>query len=344
MTGLDVNNSCRDSAPLGKIDFEGLSRDAAAAGYIQTLYPHGERAGREWQIGDINGASGHSFNINLDSGKWIENSGDGRGDLTRLVAEKCGLATVPAALEICADCNLDPRKYGIAATADQHGGRAVFSSLRPVFSSSAECKKKGETSIKPLVPPADSWPKMKRSDYGEPILISRYYDPHNWSLAFIIARYQTPPGIRKLILPFTYGESAGVVGWHNRIRPGPRPVLGLMELRRHLDAKKPLLPGLVVEGEKAYETARRMVGDKFHVFTWHGGARAVELTDWRILDGLPAIYLWPDNDDAGRGAMTKVAEILGHYSENNIHFIPIPSDAPEGWDAADAESEGRTII
>jgi predicted P-loop ATPase/5S rRNA maturation endonuclease (ribonuclease M5) len=93
---------------------------------------------------------------------------------------------------------------------------------------------------------------------------------------------------------------------------------------------------IVVEGEKAADAARRIVGDRCIVTTWPGGTYSVDRTDWAPLTGRKVV-VWPDADEPGKKAATQVANILARKAEK---LKVIDPDTNDGWDAADAEAEG----
>ena len=114
------------------------------------------------------------------------------------------------------------------------------------------------------------------------------------------------------------------------------------------EKKAPLVPPLynqlgiygrdtvvLVEGEKC---AERLIALGIPATTAMGGSSmAVEKTDWSPLHGKHVI-LWPDNDEAGRLYMGRVAEHLrGRVAQ--VSFVTIPQGAPEKWDAADADDQ-----
>jgi hypothetical protein len=108
----------------------------------------------------------------------------------------------------------------------------------------------------------------------------------------------------------------------------PKPLFGLYDL-----AKRPDAPVLVVEGEKTADAAEELFPE-YVVISWPGGAKAVKRADWRPLQGRNAT-IWPDADEPGRDAATKVAECLGAIGAASITIDQLPADLPEGWDLAD---------
>jgi hypothetical protein len=110
--------------------------------------------------------------------------------------------------------------------------------------------------------------------------------------------------------------------------PGPRPLYRLPEIERSREI-------VFVEGEKA--------ADAIHRFGWvatsapGGSSTKIEAIDWRPLAG-KSIILWPDNDEAGRKFMDKVAVQLASIG-CAVRWVTLPADVPPKWDAADAGEE-----
>ena len=123
------------------------------------------------------------------------------------------------------------------------------------------------------------------------------------------------PDERKLILPWAYGRLGPSTDWHRKMPAGPRPLLGIEEYVTDSGAS----PVLIVEGEKTREAAKRLAGEKFFVTTWSGGCLSIDKTDFRILDGA-VIYIWPDADEPGVQAATRIAEILTQYTHRPKSF------------------------
>lgn len=86
------------------IDFKDLNQRLLARGesLLRDWLPGGKKEGREYVCADINGGSGGSFSVNLETGIWAEFSGQGikGGDLISLWAAKRGISQVEAAKEL----------------------------------------------------------------------------------------------------------------------------------------------------------------------------------------------------------------------------------------------------
>jgi putative DNA primase/helicase len=141
-----------------------------------------------------------------------------------------------------------------------------------------------------------------------------------YSPTFWVARF---PG--KKIRPLTWDGAT----WQWKAPAGPRPLL-----LSHPLAERPDAPVLMVEGEKAWDAARRLFPFAI-ACTWSGGCKAISKTGWAVLTGRK-IVLWPDNDAPGLHAMAELAQRLLKFPEVTVRIIANPPEAPEGWDLADA--------
>jgi KaiC/GvpD/RAD55 family RecA-like ATPase len=74
---------------------------------------------------------------------------------------------------------------------------------------------------------------------------------------------------------------------------------------------------LVVEGEKAADAGQHLFKG-VEVITWRGGASNTGTAPWDSLKD-KTIYLWPDNDDPGRNAMSRIADLIG--SSNTVYMV-----------------------
>jgi putative DNA primase/helicase len=147
---------------------------------------------------------------------------------------------------------------------------------------------------------------------------------HVWrySEAFLVTRF---PG--KRIRPLWWDGDA----WRWKAPPAPRP---LYWARRAIGA-----PVLITEGEKAADAAAQLL-PSYAVATWPSGCKALDKADWQPLRGRDCV-LWPDADAVGREAMAKLAARLLALG-CTVRVVAVPTSAAEGWDLADALSEGWT--
>lgn len=122
-------------------------------------------------------------------------------------------------------------------------------------------------------------------------------------------------------------DGRGNVFWMTAIE-GIRPLYGLDRLGR-----RPNVPVLVVEGEKAADAAAALFPD--HVATtWMSGANNVRRTEMLTLEGRDVV-LWPDNDPPGRAAMRTFAAMAYAAGAATVKMVDVPSDFGEKWDLAD---------
>ncbi len=155
-------------------------------------------------------------------------------------------------------------------------------------------------------------------------------------VSFIVARKDKPDG--KEIRPIIYArnKATGVCQWLAKGLPAPRPLYGLDKL-----AKRPDAPVILVEGEKSANAAAQLLSD-YVAITWAGGAKGIQYADFSPLKGRD-VTLWPDNDDAGKSAMTSLVPILKQHGAKKIRQVQVPDNLPKKWDLADAIPEGIVI-
>lgn len=159
--------------------------------------------------------------------------------------------------------------------------------------------------------------------------------------------------VAKDVIPLSWqtDTTTGESKWRQGAFAEPRPLYGAELLDQF-----PEHDIVLVEGEKAADAGRRLVADReVLVLTWPGGCKAVDKADWPVLAGR-RVTGWPDTDSQrdkrtdelrpyleqpGMIAMLRIAEILAaHDVEMTIAPIDRPGIEADGWDAADAESEG----
>ncbi len=139
---------------------------------------------------------------------------------------------------------------------------------------------------------------------------------------FIVCRF---PG--KKIRPLTFSAGA----WHWKSPPKPRPL--------YWARRVPGLPVLIAEGEKAADAAAKLFPEHA-VCTWPGGTSNVQHARWEPLAG-SAVTIWPDADDVGKKAASRLAGILLGLG-CTVWVVNPPDTVPQGWDLADALAEGWT--
>lgn len=171
-------------------------------------------------------------------------------------------------------------------------------------------------------------PSMIHPKHGQPSAHWCYKSKNGIPILYV-ARYELTEG-KKTFLPWTMNGK----GWICKNHIPPRPLYGL-----DLLAGRPSAPILICEGEKTTEAARTLAPD-FVCITWSVGSTAWDKTDWSPIFGRSTLVLWPDADDPGRKAMAGIATHLSPRC-GNIKILDV-SKHSDGWDAADAVSEGMT--
>lgn len=164
----------------------------------------------------------------------------------------------------------------------------------------------------------------------KPSAIYTYTDQDNnpW---FWVLRLDTPKG--KNIRPYSsvHDPKTGKDTFEFKLDLSNRPMYNLYSL-----VKRPEVPVLVLEGEKACDAAQERFPEYVCV-SWSGGTGGVAKTDFSPL-AKRKVTLVPDNDDAGIKAMVKVATLVKAENEDfapMITFMDVQDDVPKGWDFAD---------
>jgi hypothetical protein len=173
-------------------------------------------------------------------------------------------------------------------------------------------------------------PPAAHHRHGKPSHVWRYLSATG-DLLQIICRFDTADG--KQVLPLIYASNGNRKEWRFQAISDKRPLYGLELIgsATHI---------LIVEGEKATDAARRLIGEGLPVVTWTGGSNATSRTDFSPLAG-KTVAIWPDADEAGKKAALAVADHLAEIG-CSVKIVEPPADVPKGWDLADAEGEGWT--
>lgn len=296
------------------IDFARINQAAVAncEAICCELFPNGRRNGSEFCIGSLAGEAGHSLQINLRKGLWMDFAGDQKGDMIKLWSLARNVTPGKAAKE------LDERLRAGGVT--QQAGKAP---------ARARTTPTDDWTALPHAP-ADARHRPRHFTYGLPAATWTYrtVDGH---VAGVVCRFQFKDG-SKDVIPYTWcRHKDGREGWRWKSMLAPRLLYGLPLL-----ARWPARPVLVVEGEKTADAARRLLGGAAVVVTWAGGSKAIDRTCWTPLEGRK-VSVWPDADEPGIKAAAWVKERLG-----KVRVITPPADAVPGWDLADAERDGWT--
>lgn len=290
------------------IDFDRIN--TAAIAVLESLchqwLPAGRREGNEYKCGDLTGSAGRSLSINLNSGVWKDFSSDAGGsDPISLLAAIRNVSMGEAAKEL-----------------DELLRTGAVKAPEPRAKSSSEdwiAEPEGDR-----LPPPE---KLNHPKFGRPAAFWNY-PGHG-----VICRFNTSDGGKEIVpLSWCRNVKTGDRAWRWKAFRKPRPLYHAGTTSEGFTIK----PGagfVIVEGEKAADAAGRLL-PMANVVTWPGGSKAVRFADFTPLAGAKVI-IWPDADEPGQKAAEAIREILPQ-----AFIVTPPAHVPEGWDLADAESEG----
>ena len=331
---------------VSQIDFEKIGEAALsrARELLPEWLPGGRIVGREYVCGNLRGDPGESLKINIQTGVGADfATGETFGDLIAVYAAHEGIGQGEAAKRLAARCGLN----GSNGSSHPSDSKRIDSTLRPGERPSPQIPHPQEH-LDLTAPPPDAAPPDFKCHFGQATEFWTYRDADGAPL-FHVARYE-PKGQRKQFVPWSWSQTKP--GWVLKSWPAPRPLYGLDRLTKY-----PSRPVLIVEGERAAEAAQRIVGQKYVVVTWSGGAASAARTQWKPVAGRKCL-LWPDADSThtypksharadqtcdyldqpGPKAMYTLADHLAGLCPE-IKILDV-KDMPDGFDAADAEGEG----
>lgn len=319
---------------------------AAALANIEAVLNHwapgGKRQGREYLPLNPRRSDQKpgSFSINLDCGAWADFAADARGgDLISLVAYLDDVKQGEAAERLAAFLGTKPNESGPPERA---------TSARSAAADRRTPAKTKNAVWRALVPVPEDAPQPPKTHpkHGK---FSMRWEYRNEAGRLLCLVYRFEPkhdGERKQFCPLTFCEDAkGKREWRWQGLPDPRPLYGLDKLATAPDALV-----IVCEGEKAADAAALLFPDAVTV-TMLNGAQAPHKTDWQPLKGR-AVWLFADNDQAGRACMTSIADLLANVGAADVRLVNLDTFAcipgsngeaaplPEKWDAADAIADG----
>lgn len=329
---------------------------AAALASIESVLsnwtPDGKRQGREYLPLNPRRSDSKpgSFSINLDTGAWSDfATGDKGGDLVSLVAYLEGIKQGEAAKRLAAFLGLNSEKsdsLGSPTSAQKHPANTRASTT---------ARKEQWVAVQPV--PADA-PEPPESHYqhGKP---SMRWDYRNAADQLLCRVYRFEPkgaNDRKQFCPLTWCQnSKGEHEWRWQALSEPRPLYHGEQLAARSEALV-----VVAEGEKAADAAAVLFPDAV-ITSPLNGAQSPHKADWSPLAGR-TVWLWPDNDGAGRKCMETIARLVREAGAKEVRQINIATFAkvpgydsegqpilregkplPEKWDAADALADGWTV-
>ncbi|MBI4997282.1 MAG: DUF927 domain-containing protein [Rhodocyclales bacterium] len=323
---------------MKKSDIQRIASAAAAHGpvILDRWLPGGKRQGKEYLVRNPHRDDGSvgSLSVEIATGRGGDfATGEVFGDFVGCVAFalQCGMSE--AAEAVAEFIRLPP------ASTPAPAGPATSPKKTQVDDWSC---------IMPIPSDAPAAPKA-HSKHGKPSTVYPYINEAGEPTGFVYRWDAAPPEHpKKEFAPLTlWRNSAGRMEWRFKHWPPPRP-LYWPEFRADV-------PVIMHEGEKSVMAGRRLLPDFMHA-CWPSGANAVGKADLRSLEGRE-VWLWPDHDAPGRGAMVKLAALLRKTGARSVHFINVllferltvngaghiinrVAQLPDGWDAADAQEEG----
>ncbi|WP_208999116.1 DUF6371 domain-containing protein [Roseibium sediminis] len=186
-----------------------------------------------------------------------------------------------------------------------------------------------------IVPVPQNAPKAPTTHpkLGAPSKTWTYLDGCGQLLGYVF-RFDLPNG-EKSFRPLCLFEEPGMLCWRWQSWTDQRPLYGLDRL-----AKNPNAPIVMTEGEKATDAAQALLPG--HVcITSPGGSNGTTKVDFSPLKGRTVI-IWPDADEAGQKYADAARTCLEEVGAKAVSVVALPSDVPNGWDAADALEAGWT--
>lgn len=197
-----------------------------------------------------------------------------------------------------------------------------------------------------LKPPANA-PAPGSRQVGDYVETARYaYKNEKGELLHYVLRLEDKEG-HKITPPLSYGydsQKNDKPYWKMKgfdFGEEKKTLYHLEELE-----KKPLVPVLVVEGEKTADVGAAKLGrlheKEYIAVTWHGGCQAASKTDWTPLAGRD-VLIWPDNDKGGFQAAKEVERELLRVGSGEVKTVDhewLQEKFEEKWDLADLWPKG----
>lgn len=332
-----------------KTDFQRINAAALSSidAVLNRWLPGGKMHGHEYQAINPTRTDSKlgSFSINCNTGAWADFASDDKGgDLVALVAYLEGVKQGEAAKRLAEFLGLQPEKTDPAKRATSDPKRAGDTITPP------EASKPAWRALLPVPDDAPA-PFTAHPKHGKPSLRWEYRNEAGKLLCYVLRFEPKDEGERKQFFPLTFCEDeTGKRAWRWQGIPEPRPLYCLDKLHSNIHE-----PVIVCEGEKAADACALLFPGAVCTSPLNG-AQSPHKTDWRPLAGR-TVMLWPDNDEAGRECMAKVATLAQQAGAASVEVfnldafacdpgegadgVPCLSGAhehplPEKWDAADA--------
>ena len=312
---------------------------------LSSWLPGGKRHNHEYQAINPTRTDSKmgSFSINCETGAWADFAGGDEargGDLVALVAYLEGIKQGEASKMLAIFLGMaveksEPSKRATSGTKKGDNTTAPTQASKPAWHA--------------LLPVPDdaAAPITAHPKHGKPSMQWDYRNEAGQLLCLVYRFEAKNEGEKKQFCPLTYCEDGnGKRMWRWQGLPEPRPLYHLDKLTANASA-----PVVVCEGEKAADAAALLFPAAICT-TMLNGAQSPHKSDWKPLAGR-VVWLWPDNDEAGRECMAKVAALVNDAGAQSVATINISSFAcapggsdprplPDKWDGANAVDDGWT--
>ena len=289
-----------------------------------------ERNGR-WYVGDFDGGTGESANVNLATGQWIDNAApeeDVGRDLLSLYARIHGMSNSEAARELIKELGLErsqvSSRWGATASTGDSGPPEPPPE-DPPGADKPQPKKKPKW--QPIVPVPKHAPaprfvfgyKNKKTDeWVQQDAVRVWTYEFEQQLYGHVARFERISSDGELVkdtVPLTWcrdtTDDRGSQRWAWKAWDAPRPLYVPATL---LAGDPSAVPVVVVEGEKCALAGHELLGHEFDFVSWPGGCKTWAMAAWGWLMGR-TVYLWPDCD-AKRVPPTAAERKLDEFDPN----------------------------
>lgn len=273
-----------------------------------------------------------SFKVNLNTGVWADFAIDvSGGDLVALVAYLEDSSQFEAAKTLGTFLGI-PSQYSErneGAIDQQYKADKVNTSLN-----------KEQIEWLAILPVPDDAPAPPTTHFkhGKPSMqwVYRIAD----GVACYVYRFEPITSReRKQYAPLTFCQhsTSKKYEWRWQAITEPRPLYNLDIILNFPGARV-----IVCEGEKAANAASQLLPSAI-VTTMLNGAQSPNKTDWQPLKGRE-VWLWPDNDEAGKKCMIAIANLLKIAGAKNVKTINLKvfDKLPDKGDAADLLEAGLT--
>jgi hypothetical protein len=292
---------------------------------LKRLRPEGIIDGNRFKLASIEGGQGKSFDFNFQNHHWGDwgkgNAGGGAG-LVAFVAGTMRCSDAQAIKWLADEKYLDAKSVRKALN-EEDGNPLIF----------------------PIPEDKRGWEVVREADC---LRKDRGIIKHRWEYldtdgSLLGYKYRVDDRrTSKEIFIITYrGESGwSKKAWEKKLVPP----YGLEELGNG----KPCVRILFVEGEKARDKAKEIVGDRWKVLSFSGVTASDELWLPDDPDLWPdcEVVIWPDNDLSGREASRKIQlkleRLTNKPKEIRIVRVEAIPGLPPKWDIGDWE-EGSNV-